>query len=257
MVCEQAYAQRFSYRYYQPFNISKRLSFVCSTPDFVISTSGLTIIEIKTCTQLNKGRKISNSMPNEYILQVWTSMETFGISPAHVYIYPFEEKSKRLNKFNNPKFVHLYGILQFTIEYAKIFEDILDLSSKRHAEFLEHFFKVFDIQMSNADKTYALTLIKQHFENHRRVKSTTKSVNRLVPSKKIVRESNMSYRFANFWPQDEKWGTESRKLHHKEFFKDVNQNLRKRKIQIRNCPVRISHISLKKNLPDSIIKGVY
>lgn len=233
---EQAFARMNDYRFYQPFAILKRLPFVCSTPDFFITTPKLTLFEIKTTTTLKSCRNLFSSLPRDYFLQVWISMEIFGVRLGKVYIYHYETRSDRLNKYGQRKFVKLYGIVNLHIDYLEMLEDIRDLAIDRYLDFLAEYFVHFQIEFSSESRAYERQMLLQCFKRHNRLNMSLKNIRNIISIKDTGNETSACFELADMKDQEENFGTKDRQKHDQEFYKDIKQNLKNERSNSRTVP---------------------
>ena len=108
-VGEQAFTTTVDNFIYQPFRTYNRIPFICSTPDFIIFSPQVTIIEIKISEKLEKCLQMFENPPSEYLLQIHVSMEVFCLTHAELSIYFYEQESNMRNCYGFRKWVSLIG----------------------------------------------------------------------------------------------------------------------------------------------------
>jgi hypothetical protein len=251
---EQAFAENGPDFYYQPFTISKRLPFLCCTPDFILKTDPLKLIEIKTSTKIEICKSYFESVPHEFLAQIWLSMEIFGIKECELLIYHYDQQAKRKNRYGYNKFVQLYARIAIKIACESFLERIKPLAIEKYIEFLSAVLEYFSTSISSEEKEWARIKFEHCYLKHQKIKVCMKNVKSLMIDRKGLFLSDACRLKAGLSDDPEQYGTLSRQQFEKQRFADVRQNLKIRKIQQKRPKLNTRTIELNEALLEKILR---
>ena len=251
---EQAFAKINDAYVHNPFGISKRLPFLCSTPDFIMKEEKIFLVEIKTLKTIEGCKELFKNVPNEYLFQIWISLEIFGLTKACLFIYLYEENSRKKNKFGTTKQVSLFGKIHINLKDLNLLQEISILTINRYLEYLKSFFATFKITVTKEDISEAKRELELCFSRHKRLKTTIKDIGNLIIKKNMGIVTEDCFKALNYTPEVEKFGTESRIQHDKEYYKNLKNCLERRKIKLLGSKFEEKTIELNKDLIDKGLK---
>lgn len=254
-VGEQAFAAEPGNYVHHPFAISRRLPFLCATTDYIIFKREPELIEIKTSTSAENCENILKKPPHEYLIQVWTAMEIFGLKKARLLIYHYEKGKGGRNNYGYKNWVSLYGAINITNNYD-IFQGKLAIKLiNRYIDFLRVFYAELKVKTNDKDLADIKQLLVRCAETHKRLFTTNSCIRQLFVERKSKNISSICKLLAGCDPQDERYGLRSRQQYEQNRFKNVTQNLKIRQIQRKRSKVRERSLSLNKNMFELIFNG--
>lgn len=252
---EQAFAAVHDNFIHHPFSVSKRLPFLCATPDFILKGKKLRLVEIKTCTSLEDCKRLFDSPPLEYLFQIWISLEIFGLEEADLMVYFYSDQDKKLNRYGTKKSISLYGKVRIKLNTLLIFDQIHELAIQR---FLEHFkllFERFGEKVSSGDFKEAKEALERCFKKHKRLSTSHSNLKNLLHDRKLGPVTEDCYRLLNLNPDNLRGGTNSREEHDQDYYKNLKKCLERRKIKLEKRDVLEKTVELNDSLINKAVRG--
>lgn len=251
---EHAFATTTNHFIYQPFRIYNRIPFLCATPDFILLRPSLVLIEIKTTENIETCKRLFEKTPSEYLLQILVSMEIFSLTNAELFVYFYEGESKFRNCYGYRKWVTLYGRVKI-VKKVKLFTDeIVSKLIKKYVVFLKEFMGTQRVKMLRNDEEEIEILLLKCFSTHKTLKVTNKNIRNITSEKQTFILSDFCKKKARFDPDDEMYGTKSRKEYENNRYSDVTKNLKLRFIQKKKSVPKEKTIEMNETLINELLK---
>ena len=253
-VGKQAFATTIENFIYQPFRISNRIPFICSTPDFIVFSPRLTLIEVKTSEKLEKCIQLFENIPSEYLLQILVSMEVFCLTHAELNIYLYENQSKMRNCYGYPNWVTLIGKVKILKKKTLFTNEMAPKLIQKYMVFLKAFMNSQKIDMSKKDEREIEEMFLACFSTHKNLKVTNKKIRNITSLKHFSVFTNFCKRWAGFDPDDERYGLQNRKNFEKDRYRDVTKNLKLRFIQKKKSIPKKKTVVITGDLVNELLK---
>lgn len=251
---EQAFAASHDNFVYHPFSVSKRLPFLCSTPDFILKEKKVMLVEIKTCTTLKKCQELFNSPPLEYLFQIWVSLEIFGLDEACLMIYFFDEYQSKRNRYGTTKAVSLFAKINLKVKTKSLMDRISELAIQRFVDYANMFFKGFGEEVTLENLKEVKETLVECFKKHKRLSTSNYNVNSIIQKKNLGIVTRDCYRMVNLDPDELKGGTVSREKHDKEYYKNLKNCLERRRIKFEKKNLITKTMDFDDAMIDSALK---
>lgn len=235
---EQAFAKTVEPYLYQPFSISSKLPFVAAAADFILLNHHPKLIEIKTSKTIEGCEQIFQNPSADYLVQIWTAMELFGLSNAELLIYHYEESGKRRNKFGFFKFTKLFARIIITWTASLFSDEVVFNAIVNYIEFVGKYLRANNIKFSQSDLQNLQSNMIVCASRHKSARSSLKNIRNLLRLRPQRDLNNLCFALAGFDPDFERYGTTSRAQFEKERYSNVRENLDLRLIELlRSKPI--------------------
>ena len=243
-VGENAYGSSVDNFLYQPFSISKRFPFLCSTSDFILIAPNPILIEIKTSQNLETCKEMFENVRNEHLFQILTSLEVYGLRKAHLLIYYYDEHSNKRNKYGYGKWVTLYGRIFITVKKDFFANELGFKAIEKYIDFLRLYYESMSLKASQKDLKIIQQMLTKTMNTHKRLLTSYTTIRNLPIKRQSPILSDLCLELAGADPDDERFGPKETKVFEQKVYKDVKKNLAIQKIQKTKKKVREKRLDL-------------
>lgn len=253
---EQAFARECENFIDHPFSISLRVPFLCCTPDFILPFRDPVLIEIKTFEQIKACKENYTNICKDYILQVWSACEVFGLRKAKLIIYHYDRKSGKKNHYNQDKWVSLFGVIEIEIRADLFSADVYQALRPNYLSFFKEYLDFQGVKYSVKDLNKFSELLDKTYTSHRRPRTCGKNSRKMIIARENLTLSEFCKEKANFYSYEERFGNAEQREKEKKVYRNLRECLRIRKIQKKISAVQTRKLVLGKEERDEMMLSV-
>lgn len=204
---EQTFAKSTNNYINHCFSISRRIPFLCSTPDFFIFDRAPILVEVKAFENIQDCDKNFRNIPKDFIVQIWSACEIFGIRKARLLIYHSEHNSGKRNHYGQDKWVSLYGTANINIRADFFSPRSYEIIRNNYLSFFTDFLDQQNVIYQKHEIDFLIKELDNNYYSHKRLLTSNKNLRNLVLPRTNLPISEFCQKQANFDEENENFGS--------------------------------------------------